>query len=410
MTDVFYCSVSLMAFYFALIFFQKNQILSYILFIVFCMIAILSRQVGIVYTLAFALAYLFSKPIRFRLVFVALIPFVLGVLVYYFYQQFLIKNHLVNATYNFKASELLHTISSLKRFTTVFLNNAGDYIFYVSLFLSPLLFCIVLVKKIKKQYYLYSAMIMLLLIVSKLILQKNIWMPTIGNILHSKGLGPFTLYNYAHTLSEHSYQYVWFIITLLTFVSSTVFVAYLIFCINNYRKQPIRTQIFSVFISIMIILYSLLLLLSDDFFDRYLLILIPLYSILFLLQIGTLNAIHKTVKNLTIAIILICFAISTLLVSDYMQWNKTRWQALDYVHSKGFSSKLIDGGYEYNGWYNYSAYYNAKPNKSYWWIADDYYIISFAPIRNYNVEKTFDYTTLLPYKRCTLYVLKRNIK
>jgi 4-amino-4-deoxy-L-arabinose transferase-like glycosyltransferase len=85
------------------------------------------------------------------------------------------------------------------------------------------------------------------------------------------------------------------------------------------------------------------------FFDRYLLLLAPLVLAALVIASHRFERAFD-VRALRGALVL---AIPVLLWSvagtrDYLEWNRTRWRALEHFESLGFSEASMDGGFEYN--------------------------------------------------------------
>ena len=67
----------------------------------------------------------------------------------------------------------------------------------------------------------------------------------------------------------------------------------------------------------------------------------------------------------------------------------------------------IDGGYEFNGWYCYSADYRPPPAKSWWWVHDDQYLVAAGPVEGYETVREFGYSRWLPPRRARILLLRR---
>jgi len=93
---------------------------------------------------------------------------------------------------------------------------------------------------------------------------------------------------------------------------------------------------------------------------------------------------------------------------DYMAWNRVRWQALtDLMEKDHISHQHIDGGFEFNGWYAYDAKYEQNSSKSWWWVEDDSYVISFGQIAGYEEIKRYPFHRWMPIGQGNIFVLKR---
>jgi len=74
---------------------------------------------------------------------------------------------------------------------------------------------------------------------------------------------------------------------------------------------------------------------------------------------------------------------------DYLAWNRARWEALDALMSvDGVPLAQIDGGFEFNGWYRYGS--PTPPGKRPW-VEDDRYIVTLGPVPGYRTFRVGSY-------------------
>jgi len=145
-------------------------------------------------------------------------------------------------------------------------------------------------------------------------------------------------------------------------------------------------------------------------FDRYLIFLMPL---LMLVILSARHPIQLPLGRLPALIALPTLVIYTIFTlgatHDYLSWNRTRWKALRYLTEEArVSYKKIDGGFEFNGWYGYDSKYQGSKNKSWWWVYDDDYIISFGPLMNYDEIMRYPYKRWIPAGQGYIFVLKKH--
>jgi len=95
---------------------------------------------------------------------------------------------------------------------------------------------------------------------------------------------------------------------------------------------------------------------------------------------------------------------------DYLEWNRARWELLDELADEGISPKRIDGGFEFQGYYNYvrrsRTLKKGGPGR---WVEDDEFLVSYsADLPGYRVIATREYVTLLPPGRHRVFSLRRD--
>jgi hypothetical protein len=189
-----------------------------------------------------------------------------------------------------------------------------------------------------------------------------------------------------------------------------------------------------VFCASILVVYGLLFAIGE-LYDRYLIFVVPALAIL-LIRVGPRallgDAAHRAGRREKTARsandgsapgagpqqgdpsrAAIAASILTILVSatfavagthDYLAWNRARWRALqDLVAVKSVPPAAIDGGFEFNGFYLYDPGYRPPPDKSWWWVHDDEYMIAFGPMDGWAEISRWPWTSwIFPGERAIL--------
>jgi hypothetical protein len=168
-----------------------------------------------------------------------------------------------------------------------------------------------------------------------------------------------------------------------------------------------KIQKFKIFSAIIILLLFGTFVIPDFFFDRYLIqLIIPLIIVVlpFPFEFNFKNKIAVTGFSL----VFIFMVFSTGLTHDYLSWNRAKWQGLNYLMTDLHKSPhLIDGGYEFNGWYETGLYRDDKI-KSWWFVDQDDYLLSFGPLPGYKTLKLIPYRQYIPFKKCNMFILYKS--
>jgi len=151
--------------------------------------------------------------------------------------------------------------------------------------------------------------------------------------------------------------------------------------------------------------YGLFVLLNYFHFDRYLL---PVLAISLLLLKPSPSPPAKWqwwAASLPLAL-MAAYAIAG--THDYFAWNRARWAAARHLMQQEVAPSAIDGGIEFNGWHGTGSRIPDYPyGKSWWFVADDAYMIGFAPYQNYERVRSFPYSKWLLPQKDSLHVFKR---
>lgn len=148
------------------------------------------------------------------------------------------------------------------------------------------------------------------------------------------------------------------------------------------------------------------------YFDRYLLGIVP-----FVLAATCLAATaHVGRTSIILAALLAAYAVAG--THDYLAWNRARYAGLAELTQAGVSPREIDGGMEFNAW-KLAATLGTWPTdaearvgqpptrKSWWWVVDDRFVVSFRPLPGYTVRRTLPYRRWLPPGEGDVFILER---
>jgi len=251
----------------------------------------------------------------------------------------------------------------------------------------------------------------------------------VANVLYNLGVGPKVLKdaywgkNLHPVLSENMLLVIKIIgtlgVSLLTF--------YFLTAISNFKKvlqnSGIKINIetennnfenivgnkfqFTIkFISLAVIIsFSLFLLLGNYFFDRYLLFLFPFTLILFLPASFTNSKIGTSIA---IVFLLINLFFSVSATHDYLAWNRARWTGLDSLTNSGISPSEIDGGFEFNGWYETNTRNPGNEfEKSWWFVNQDKYVVAFGDLCGYKKINKYLFNSYLTFSKDSIFILQK---
>jgi hypothetical protein len=158
------------------------------------------------------------------------------------------------------------------------------------------------------------------------------------------------------------------------------------------------------------------------YFDRYLLPMLPIAATV--LAVGASDRGSESAANARpiaaawiAAALLSCFAVAG--THDYMAWNRARYDLLDELEADGVGAERIDGGMEFNAWRlaaklgTWPARSEVVPgthddSKSWWWVVDDEFIVSFRPLPGYSVRGRRGYPAWLRPGGGEILVLERD--
>jgi len=409
MTDVYFFTFSALSVFFFQRSLGSGKKIHLMMAMVFVIVATLTRQIGIVIPVAYAVVSFYKS--RFGIL-RALLPLIFtGAALYCF--NYWMSCTFKNSTY-FAPDTVMSTIRT----------NIFPHIFYrigtvgmtLGLFLFPLLLLLLphYIKSFKKRKNKLSIFFTVLMLIPLLRAWTNI---PLGNMFNNLGVGPrllkdaFILHiNNGVALNAAALNVVRAIclaggILLFYYIFSSLF--------NSgdagNEEHPRQAQRFKFFSFIIALLLFGTFVIPDFFFDRYI---IQLYLpvIVIILPPALKIDFKSKLAYVVISIAFIYALLTTALTHDYLSWNRARWQGLHYLMSDlKKSPQVIDGGFEFNGWYQ-TASMQYGQTKSWWFVDKDDYILTFGPLPGYKVLKTFPYKQYVPFEEKNIYILYKDQK
>ena len=404
-TDIPFYSIIIWSAYFYLLYLNKEKFNYFIIATLFLILAILIRDIGIALTLGFAIAFIFkNKSIPYK-IFIAIIPIIAGFSAIYLWKQYLISIDNLPALYDdgrvrmmkiFDKGILQNIISISK--------NLIWFCSYFGLFLSPL----ILINYNQIKNFLKNSKIIGLIILTifvALIIVGNIssgiaekfsdllihhifgmnYFPSVYDIQNSTNITKSLFWNKI-ALVLGTFGFSLFLLFL------NIFAKKLIEKIKNAESIPYEL----IFFVSSIILYSGSIILAGIYM-KYLIFVMPFIMALFFISFEISN--KKSTFEMGISIILtfaiMYFSIST--THDVIAEERTRWEiASELNQNHNIPVEKIDGGICFNGWHLYSYHYKESPNKNWWWVIDDEYIVVDGTVENYEVVNSKTFTRFLP--------------
>ncbi|HTA28470.1 MAG TPA: glycosyltransferase family 39 protein, partial [Bacteroidia bacterium] len=355
MTDVPFVAFSIVSAYFFFCAIESDKQLHIILATVFAIVATLIRQFGIVIPIAFGLVSIIRNRPKFIKCWKYLLPAIItGIILE---SGFLWLKYIGS---ELKPYYGVSIIDFIKRPGNLFANaqtRGSLLLLYSGFFLLPLLLYTtwsIWFRTSKRQKI--GIFVFVLIFIPGLV----IWCQQFPcrNILTTYGIGPRTLKG----MMELVYPNPDFPHAILLLLQIIAFIGAILLLINFgkiiidiihscYHREYTKTTMQQMFTVFFFIGYAALMFVPDNFFDRYFLIFIVLSAILILSGMPENVKIRQPFYIISCIITIAMGIFSAAITHDYMAWNRTRWQGIDYLTKDlKVSPHKMDGGYEFNGW------------------------------------------------------------
>jgi len=274
--------------------------------------------------------------------------------------------------------------------------------------------------KIIKKLWFWGLTGIFLLLISVLLLNNNILMPVHmmpGDLITPYGIGPFTLKDVFLLGLPHLDslpQGIWQLITVMSVLGCLLAGHGLVMILTRvFRggfpgiREALASHWQEIFLLSLIAGYLSPILLTD-YFDRYLLFPIPFIIALMTVNNKRIGVQGPLLKLVPVVLILVYGVFSVALVHDYFSWNRVRSDAINWIKKEYMvDHSSIDGGVEFNGFYGYDPKHRTSQSKSWWWVKEDYYLISFGQVQGYAIENRFSTDPIVPAGPREILVLRR---
>lgn len=408
MTDVPFVVMILIAVFFFKKAFERDRYRDWALALLFSVLAILTRQLALILPIAFGAGMVlrFRDPKHLILAAVLLLGCFGSLYGYTSYME-----ATVGLPPPFGRPESLFERLDPGFILGQIKHRGGIHLFYWNVFLLPLLALL--------NYSLKRTRRDLLLLAGATLVCAYFFffswnLIPIGNIFYVKGFGPMTFADIqkGYARAEHISRFGWGLIEASAAVGSVFFLYYvskkIASAVRNWRSFS-GIHFWKLSIGLLLLGYSAFMLIDHHKFDRYFFPVYPLLIILLTSRQGN-PSISIFRKALSVGTLLVMAVFSVIATNDYLSWQEARWTALtELVEEQHISPHRIDGGFEFNGWYE-TGPQNPGSNrdaKSWWFVDGDEYDIGQHPYSCYEEVKKFPTNTILDPIGDTLRVLKK---
>ncbi len=402
MTDVFFVTFVLLSFHAAYNYLHSGKRAPYVLFITFCTISTLDRQYGLLTAFIFIPALLLLKPLSVKSVFYAGLPMAVSLFFHFSYRLFLKINHIPSNRYG--VSMIADFIRNFK--LALSLSKTVDIFLLAGILLIPCALIFVL-NKVHVNRRLLIILGLCLCLFSILTYNSGSSFP-VGNTLNLSGIGPKLTKdlswneNVKFTINPASLL----LLKILGVLSISFIVSGILnsFSFKNVTRSP--GQLFSFSLILYFLVYFAFSIIKESYFDRYAL---PLILVLLLLLAPEIRNIGSSKFHLATCVLIITYTLSVLASKDFFSWQHSRWEAINYMKSKGVDAHRLDGGYEFNGWYQAGSFGIIKKEApSWWWVDKDDFMIANGPLDGYSKIRSFPYQRYIPFTPDTLFILEKH--
>lgn len=396
MTDVNFNTLLLLCCYFANDFFQTRRKRSFILVFVLSALLVLIRQFGIIVPVCFAFASFFLAENRwkYRVSAILLLVAVYAVLKYY---EHYLKGVLPPwSAYKFSGNVNPASTEFWDTFCFNWKMRYKQILLNILLYASP--FAVVFLNEAVRRAGLTVTLVVAGL--SFLIVHYGLGTEQfpIGNVFNNMSVGTETFYESLHPefksplMHTHSETFAeWMFYVKYIFMSLSLVVLVLgIINVIRLGTFTLKNKLFQMFLLSVFFSYILMILITESYFDRYHIPVITMSLLLF----SYAGRHYRFSSWLALPALGLFFYISVAGTKDYLELNRTRWQAYhELKEEKNLGADKINGGFEVNCWNDgqHSWWYDFFSLNNYDFLIQHRPEPGFKPYREYEFQRYFPY-------------------
>lgn len=414
MTDVPFLALSTWSAYFMLRAIEEDSVPHLLPGICLAVAALLLRQIALALPLAFLIAYAArnSRAMSMRRLLVSITPLAIGSITYIAYIRWLKINDNLPHAMIWSQERLYENFLGLfdgeYADLVFYLSSAGSMLLYLGLFSLPMMFALYLRRGNErflgmKTSTFWTTAGVLFSVITIALLANHALMPVRGNVLTIHGIGPFTLRDVYALELLHLFAIaptVLQFVTALSVLGALLLVHGLAMTLRSFltiESKTVRENLVAswreIFLLTLMAVYLAPLILTD-YFDRYLLFLLPFIFALVAVRADMTQDEQPPFLKISSLLLIPVFGLFSLaLAHDYMNWNRIRLEATNWVITEYQADhSSIDSGFELNGFYGYDhRYHNDQAN----WVRDDKYVVGFGSVPGHAPVKRFELEQLL---------------
>ena len=415
MADVPFTTLAILSALFFIRHLQRGTRTDLLIGTAFAVAATLSRQMGLCLPLAFGVTLWFKHGFQRRWVIRAVLPLTICIVILAAFQYWL-KVTGKTPPNTMRTERLWAVLANPVRIPLNVAYFGWSMLMYLGWFLLPVTLPAVLSRRSAEAGSppclpaRIALFIFLVASVGRFFLVPSL-MPVHNNVIIPQGIGPATLRD---TLDLHLPHLpalptsFWLLVTALSLTGAGILV---------FKTTRIVVTLFpkgrfdgtsnagsaEMFLLLCAVVYLVPFLLSG-FFDRYL---VPVTAFLVAFLAASLEwRGFNLARGRQLAAMLLIAGSGVFAVGgtrDYLEWNRTRWRALEVLLAKSDVKPAdVDGGFEYNGW-NLSGNSNVATN----WAETVPYVITFGEIKGFESVEQYPYHHWMPPHEGRIFVLKR---
>lgn len=407
MTDITFNTLLVLGCYFAYDFFRNGNILSFVLVFISSIFLVLTRQFGIVVPIAFTLCCLSISRKKVVFIVTALILTGATLLVLRLYEDYLHQILPPGSAYKYSGNSNPLLATFWDALFVHIRDRHATFLLHFMVYTLPfsIIFFIPLIRSLKAWI---KVLVALFAAAITYFIFKTEPFP-MGNVFVNVGVGTRTFYEYLSTNTTSALEHA----SSQKFEDSMYWVKLFLITINMViiifgmmKMRPVwikfpKADSALLFFVALAVTYSLMLLITESYFDRYHIPLITVGIILF----SYFSKIIEPRYGAAILVLIILFYVSVAGTKDYFKINTIRWEAYHHlIKEKKVEPEKINGGFEVNCWNEgrYSFWYTFLDIKGFDYLIQFWQEPGFKPYKEYEFQRYF------PFEKDKIFIFARD--